>query len=317
MAISFRARIINSYLRYVWRNTRNWQGKTLDAAIVEFQRSMRLSTWFLPPAPASATKNTVKLQGFDGTWVWSGKSQPERVILYCHGGAFVAGSPNTYSYMAWRLSRYSNASVLLIDYTLAPEAKCPSAIREVIAAYRYLLDQGYPADRIAFCGDSAGGNLALAALLEMADEKLPAPAAAVAISPMVDANGVNGDWGINAENDIILDPHHLSQTLGAYIGDLDRNDRRVSPLNGDLAVLPPTLVQVGSPEILLSDARRFARKMSEAGAVCELRIWQDMQHVWHLGSILVPEARRALAEIGEFVNKHYPPNGDQAPGRNL
>ena len=80
--------------------------------------------------------------------------------------------------------------------------------------------------------------------------------------------------------------------------------RKSLPLYADLATLPPLLIQVGSAEILLDDAVRFAAKAKSANVDVTLDIWDDMIHVWHGFAGIMPEAKEALIKIGIFIREH-------------
>jgi monoterpene epsilon-lactone hydrolase len=155
-------------------------------------------------------------------------------------------------------------------------------------------------------GDSAGGGLAFAVLLKLRDDGLPLPAAAVALSPWTDLALTGASLRQNARADPMLNADDLPRLVAEYLAGADPRLPYASPLYGDLAGMPPTLIQVGSDEILLDDAVRMHERLCRAGCVAELEVWPRMPHVWHLFAPVLPEARRAIGSIGSFAQRHLP-----------
>ena len=246
--------------------------------------------------------------GIDGLWVSDRRTTApsphgaERVVMHLHGGAYLMGSPNTHRGLAVALSRTARAPVLLPRYRLAPESTYPAALEDAVAAYRWLLDQGVAAERIVLSGDSAGGGLALALLLSLADEDLPRPAAYVGFSPWTDLSGSGASMKDRNDRDPWLSADLVVPAARSYAGDASLTDPRISPLYGDLSVLPPTLVHVGSEEILFDDAARLVVRAREAGVDASLGRFDGMWHVFQ--AFPLPEARRSLREVGAFVRRH-------------
>src|SRR5215510_16174046 len=152
-----------------------------------------------------------------------------------------------------------------------------------------------------YLGESSGGGLVLAMLLKLRDEGFYLPAAAVALSPWTDLALTGGSLQRNAEADPMLRGTEGARLASYYLAGADPRTPYASPLYGDPTGLPPTLIQVGSDEILLDDAVRMAERMRVAGCRVELEIWPRMPHVWHLFAPAMPEAHRAIARIGEFI----------------
>jgi acetyl esterase/lipase len=152
-------------------------------------------------------------------------------------------------------------------------------------------------------GDSAGGGLAFATLLRLRDEGLPMPAAAVALSPWTDLALTGESYRTNARADSMLIAEQAPAIARHYLADADPRHPYASPLYGDPAGLPPSLIQVGSDEMLRDDAVRMADKLRAAGCSVKLEIWPRMPHVWQLFARVMPEAREAIAHIGTFVQR--------------
>lgn len=260
--------------------------------------------------PVGRHMATAEPDGLEGLWVADrrtatpGPHGAERVVLHLHGGAYVMGSPMTHRGLAAALSRTARASVLLPRYRLAPESTFPAAVEDAVAAYRWLLAQDVAPERIVVSGDSAGGGLGLALLLSLADEGLPRPAAYVGLSPWTDLAATGGSLHERDGRDPWLTADLVLPAARAYAGEAPLDDVRVSPLYGDLSVLPPTLVHVGSEEILFDDAARLVVRARDAGVDASLGRFDGMWHVFQ--AFPLPEARRSLREIGAFVRRHTP-----------
>jgi acetyl esterase/lipase len=228
---------------------------------------------------------------------WEGA---ERDILYLHGGGYVVGSPLLFRDLTWRLAKAARARVLCMDYRLAPEHPYPAALQDAVEGYQWLVSRGVGANRIVVVGDSAGGGLALAILLKLRDEGAALPAAAVALSPWTDLALTGGSCARNVKRDVFK-LEELRMLAAFYLAGADPRSPYASPLFGDLAGLPPVLIQVGSDEMLFDDSVRVAERLRSAGGEAELEIWPRMPHGWHLYARILPEAQQAISRVGEFV----------------
>jgi len=231
-------------------------------------------------------------------------TRDERVVLYLHGGGYCVGSPLTHRDIAWRLSAASAARVLLLDYRRAPENIFPTAVHDVVAAYRWLLEQGIDPAHLALAGDSAGGGLALAAMVQLRDEGIPQPAAAALLSPWVDLALTGGSLHSRAGDDPVLTLAQLQEFARLYLGENDPREPLASPLYANLTGLPPLLIQAGTAEILLDDAVRLAERAEAAGVEVTLDIWPEMIHVWQGFAGFLPEGQTAVTQIGAYIRRH-------------
>ena len=234
---------------------------------------------------------------------------PRPVILHFHGGAYFVGSSDAYRPFAANLALQADARVAVLDYRLAPEAPYPAAPDDALAAYRALLQQGIPAQRIIICGDSAGGNLALVTLLKIAEARLPTPAGGVLLSPWADLTGSGESMEINAEADVMLPGHRMAEAAHLYAGENDLRNWRISPLFGNYRGLPPLCIHFGSEEILRDDARRVAAGARETGVPVTLREWSKAPHVFPVFADLIPEGKRALREMSAWIGSVLPDRG--------
>lgn len=232
-------------------------------------------------------------------------ADPKRVLLYLHGGGYVMGSPNTHRSLAGELSRAAQATVLLPDYRLAPEAPFPAAVDDAVAAYQWLLGQGRAAQQLAIAGDSAGGGLTAATLLALRDRGLPMPCAGVCISPWSDLNCSNASYQTRAAADPMITDADITLMAATYLAGADAKQPLASPNRADLRGLPPLLIQVGRDEMLLDDAVVLHEAARSAGVESTLEIWDDMIHVWHAFHPMLPEGKQGIARIGEYLRERF------------
>jgi acetyl esterase/lipase len=231
------------------------------------------------------------------SWVTVKNRPRDGVVLYLHGGAFIAETPTFHGALLGRICRESRCRGLMPSYRLSPEHRYPAALDDCVAAYRWLLAQGHEARSIVVAGDSAGGNLTLALLLRLRDEGLPLPAGAVALSPVTDLTFSGESVQRNDGVDDMFSADGMDGLVPVYLADPDlRTHPHVSPLFGDFAGLPQLLVIVGSTELLLDDSVRVAQRWPQA----TLLVWDGMPHVF-VGFDFLPEAREATQRIGRFV----------------
>lgn len=251
--------------------------------------------------PTNIALEAVMANGVACEWVIGSRADRSKVLLWVHGGGFNNGSAKTHRELASHLSEATGAAVLLVDYRLAPEFPFPAAIADVTAVYEWLITQDWKPEAIIIGGDSAGANLAVAGLISLRASGKPMPAAAVLTSPWLDLT----QSGESMETNAAVDPLTTRESLGAaaqlYIGGQSAADPLISPLFAELHDLPPMLIQVGGDEILLSDSTRFADYLDAAGVSVQLDVWPEMWHTWHGWMTTLPEARRAIEAIGQFV----------------
>jgi epsilon-lactone hydrolase len=189
----------------------------------------------------------------------------------------------------------TGARVLCIDYRLAPEHPFPAAIEDVTDAYRWLISECAEPRHVAFVGESSGGGLALASMMRLRDEGSPLPAAAVVVSPWTDLALTGQSLTDYGSSDPMVPVELMPKAVELYLAGTDPRSPCVSPLYGDPAGLPPTLILVASDEALRDDAVRMAERLRVAGCDVELELWPRMFHVWPMFARILPEARAAIA----------------------
>ena len=251
-----------------------------------------------------ARYSRVNAGGVTAEWITADGASDSRVVLYFHGGGYIIGSPRTHRPMLAHLSRDSAARVLSLDYRLAPEHPFPAPVEDAVASYRWLLEEGFDPSRIALGGDSAGGGLTVAALVQIRYLGLPVPAAGVCVSPWVDMEGLGESMETRAKADPMIVREGLLLSAKTYLGGADPRAPLAAPLYADLRGLPPLLIQVGDAEVLLDDSTRLAGVAREAGVKVQMDVWDDMIHVWPLFAPILPEGMQAIAQAGEFIKKH-------------
>jgi len=238
-------------------------------------------------------------------WIIPAETKNDSIVLYLHGGGYCIGSINTHRSMVSFIAKTAKAKALMIDYRLAPENPFPAAVEDAVAAYRWLLGEGISPQRLIVSGDSAGGGLTMATLVDLKDKGEPLPAAAVVLSPWVDLEGIGDSMTSKAEVDPIVQKEGLLEMTDAYLGGVDSKNPLAAPLYADLKGLPPLLIQVGSAETLLDDSTRLADLAKKAGMEVVLEEWEDMIHVWQYNVAMnVPESIEAVDKIAGFIQKH-------------
>ncbi len=252
----------------------------------------------------------IDLAGVACEWLLAKGADPDKRLLYIHGGGWTSGDLESHRPLSARISQAAGAAVLAVHYRLAPEHPFPAGLDDCVHAYRWLRNNGpngaAPARSVFLAGDSAGGNLTLATLLACKERGIPLPTGAIPLSAATDFSASGDSFRTRAAADPILASAAVGipALAGAYTqGRADPSSPLCSPLNGDLRGLPPLLIQVGDAEVLLDDSTRIAAKAKAAGVDTTLSIYPEMPHVWQLFAPFLPEATAAIEEIGAFVRK--------------
>lgn len=233
-------------------------------------------------------------------WIGDKPGGSSNVILYLHGGAYVAGSARSYRGLGARLARLTGWQVVMPDYRLAPEHPAPAAFEDALAAHAALIKRGVAPECMVIGGDSAGGGLALALLADLCARGLR-PAAVFVLSPWTDLTLSGASLRDNMARDVLLPAGQMAEVVAQIRGMIAADDPRLSPLFAHFASPPPVLIQVGDSEVLHDDSVRMAAVLRAAGGAVDLDVWTDTPHVFHLFDGYLPEARRALTMVAAFV----------------
>jgi len=278
----------------------------LDSNDIPAMRATMVALTAAQPLAGDIAYEPSSLGGVAAEWTSVRGASTDRTVLYFHGGAYCLGSIATHRALVGNVARAGSARVASIEYRLAPEDPFPAAVDDAVAAYRGLVAGGTSPQRIALAGDSAGGGLTAATLLALRDAGDPLPACAVCISPWLDLTCSGDSMRTRAHQDPMIVPSQLRALGEAYLAGASPRAPLASPVYGDLRGLPPLLIHVGTAETLLDDSTRMAERARAAGVDVSLEVWDEMIHVWHAFSPLLPEADRALAGIGAFLRARMP-----------
>lgn len=245
----------------------------------------------------------VDIKGVHAAWISTVNSNKNKsVIVYLHGGCYVYGNMKNYCTIPVQLSSVTGIKVLSVNYGLAPENPFPKALEDVLNIYEYLLEEGYNSDNISIVGDSAGGGLALATVLQLRDSKLDLPAALGLFSPWVDLTLKGDTIETLKEYDPILSKKQLEGAAKIYAGKEELSNPLLSPIFGDYKNFPPMMILTGGREILLSDSMNLARKAAISKATANLIVWDNLYHVFAADSNL-PESKEAIEMLGAFLSE--------------
>jgi acetyl esterase/lipase len=256
------------------------------------------------PLPAGVTVTAAALGGVPTAEITIDGIEPRHVVLYFHGGVYVLGDAVQAAGLASQVGARTAAKVISVDYRLAPEHPYPAAVDDALAAYRALLDGGTAAADIAFAGESAGGGLAVATLVNARDHGLPRPAAAFVMSPYADLTLAGATMDTKAAADPLFTPQAFPARVADYTSGHDPALGLISPIFADLSGLPPLIIQAGTHEVLLDDAIRLARQAATADVQVTLDITPGVPHVFQAYYPILDEAAAALDRAGQLLSAH-------------
>jgi monoterpene epsilon-lactone hydrolase len=290
------------------------QRATLDAILrqsafpangdVDEQRRQLRELISAQPLPSDVTVTAGQLGGVPTAEITVEGIEPRHVVLYFHGGVYVIGDAFLAADLASQVGRRTDARVISVDYRLAPEHPYPAAVDDALAAYEALLDTGTAPANIVFAGESAGGGLAIATLVNARDHGLPLPAATLVMSPYVDLTLAGTSMEARRELDPLLSREALQARVIDYVSGEDAALGLISPLFADLSGLPPLIIQAGTHEVLLDDAVRLAGQAAAAGVEVTLDITPGVPHVFQAYHPILDEATAALDRAGTFLSAH-------------
>jgi len=274
-----------------------------DSDVSELRRLLREATSAQPP-PAGVTVAAAALGSVPTAEITIDGTEPRHVIVYFHGGVYVIGDAFQAAGLAAQIGRRTRARVISVDYRLAPEHPYPAAVDDALAAYQALLEGGTDPSDIVFAGESAGGGLAIATLVNARDHGLPLPAAAFVMSPYADLTLAGATMETKGEVDVLMSRENLQARVPDYTAGHDAALGLISPVFADLSGLPPLIIQAGSHEVLLDDAVRLARQAAVADVEVTLDITPGVPHVFQGFYPILDEAAAALDRAGQLLSAH-------------
>ena len=275
------------------------QGAFPASADVNEQRRQLKALLSAQPLPGNVTVTAATLGGVPTAEITVDGVEPRNTVLYFHGGVYVLGDAFLAAELASQIGRRTRAKVISVDYRLAPEHPYPAAVDDALAAYAALLDNGTAPSDIAFAGESAGGGLAIALLVNARDHGLPLPAAAYVMSPYVDLTLAGATMETKRAADPLLSPEALRDRVGDYTAGQDAALGLISPVFANLSGLPPLIMQAGTHEVLLDDAIRLAWQAAIAEVEVTLDITPGVPHVFQAYHAILDEAAAALDRAGQ------------------
>jgi epsilon-lactone hydrolase len=288
------------------------QRETLDAILrqsafpvgsdVSEQRRLLRELLSAQPLPGDVTVTAAALGGVPTAEITVDGVEPRHVVLYFHGGVYVMGDATLAADLASQVGRRTRAKVISVDYRLAPEHPYPAAVDDALAAYAALLEGGTAPSDIVFAGESAGGGLAIATLVNARDHQLPQPAAAFVMSPYADLTLAGTTLETKRKADPLLSREALEARVADYTAGQDAALPLISPLFADLSGLPPLIIQAGTHEVLLDDALRLAQRAATADVAVTLDVTPGVPHVFQAYHQLLDEAAAALDRAGQFLS---------------
>ncbi len=239
--------------------------------------------------------------GVEAMWAIPKGCAEDRVALCTHGGGYVTGSMYTHRKLFGHIAKAVGCKALILHYRRAPEHTHPAQVNDAVAAYEWLLKEGYKSEHIFTTGDSAGGALATSILIGIRDKGLTLPVGSVPLSPWYDPEGTGESIQSNAEKDVLVQKEVLLNMAATFLGDASPKDPLANLLEADLTGLPPMYIQAGGDETLLDDSVRFGELAKKAGVDCQVEIFPEMQHVFHFMAGEAPEADDAIAKIAKWI----------------
>lgn len=242
----------------------------------------------------------ISIDGMYAEWISVNRAHMKKyVILHCHGGGYSTGSSLYARTLTSKLAESTSMDVLCFDYRLAPENPYPAATEDAMKVWNYLMLLGYGARDVIVTGDSAGGNLALSLILKLKQEERLLPRGILLMSPWTDLTSSGKSFEMKADVDPVLDSAYIQRMIEAYADGLDLKDPFISPLYGDFEGFPPTYIQVGENEILLSDSVRLHQAFVDANVSVKMDTYPDMWHVFQMSPVRT--AREAMDKNAEFI----------------
>jgi acetyl esterase/lipase len=281
-------------------NNVGWFFKLNTVGINQLRGLLQLGTlgMFIP---LGVNLKRAQINNREAEWLIPDNAHPDKVLLYFHGGGYALGSTDTHRSMVGRIAKKSGIRCLLASYRRIPESAYPAALNDGVAAYEWLLNEGYAAENILIGGDSAGGGLAITTQLKLREKGMPLPGGTICLSPWTDLAITGDSVQRNTYKDPLTDIPLMKKWGRLYAGNQPITNPLVSPMYGELTDLGPMLIQVSTDEVLYDDARRLAEHAERDNVEVDFQVWEGLMHWWHLFWQTVPEGREAIDNVIEFM----------------
>ena len=294
---------------FVVRNGHLFRGKfkkekfTLNTSIIGFRKTCEKGAQKHSGIPDGVSVKEQIINNIKSEWLIPENADPEKLILYAHGGGYVSGSCSDHRRFVSGLAKFTGITNLIYEYRLAPEYPFPAALDDSLEIFKWLLSSGFEPKNIVIAGESAGGGLTLAILLALKDRSIPQPKAAVAISPWTDLTCSSDSY--LTKNKVSPAPFNSWNVFSRhYIGDNQGTNPLISPLFGNLKNLPSIFINSGVDDELYEDGEKFYLKAREAEVDITFRAGEGMVHCYPLLAPKFREATEAMNEIVLFIRKH-------------
>ena len=282
------------------------------APTLEAQRAA-MEEGFAFPMPGDVTLTAVDVNGVPGEWTTLPGADPQRRLLYVHGGGYVLGSIRTHRRLVADICRAAGCVALSLDYRLAPEHPFPAAVDDAVAGLEFVwanvVEGPSEAEAVFVGGDSAGGGLTLATLIAARERGVRQATGGVCLSPWADLAASPDELRAFGHDDPTIPDNAVAITASQewaalYAGEADRRDPLLSPVFAEYTEIPPLLLQAGAVEMIARDTTRVAERARAAGVEVVDELWDDMFHVWQAFAPMLPEGQQAIERIGEWVREH-------------
>lgn len=291
---------------FIKQHLKNMKDELNRLTILERRKQFEMTLGSITSPYEALTQDVDVLPDLKARWIYDHRCSKEQVMLYFHGGGFCMGSLNSYQATCTDIMHEVGVQMFLVDYRLAPEHPFPAGLYDCLAAYDYLLAEGYTPDNIAFVSDSAGSNIALATALILLKRHVQLPSCIVMLSPctlveMYDDDCIYHDI---EKKDVFLSAHFLRIWSKAYRQGVSSKDPLVSPLYANLTGLPPIYITIGTDDMLLEPARLFHMRALDYGVDATLDVKEGCFHAHQMLHAYIPEGIEVMKNIATFIKKN-------------
>ncbi len=292
-------------MRLVIKALRKNKEKPKEKTVEAYRQGLEGAIESLPEPSEEIESRPEQIGHVPVLWLQHKHAIDNAVVLYFHGGGYIAGSASISEFFAAQFAQRVKTPFLLFDYGLAPEKPFPAGLDDAVFVYKWLIEtKGINPNRITFFGESAGGGLELATLVKLRELGIEQPATAVCLSPWADLALTGESMRTKEEVDPILSREEMEFLVKLYIGENNAKNPLISPLYADLHDLPPLFIQVGTAEMIMDDSVRIAKKAEEAGVEVTLDVWEGMPHVFALFFQYAPESKKAIERVCEYLSRY-------------